>query len=62
MRQIYRPLQAFAADETGTTSVEYALIAIIVAVGIVSSLGTYTGVLTTTYNDVGASLTSASAN
>ena len=45
MARYCRTLSIFVADDAGTTSVEYALIALIVGVGIVSALGTFTGIL-----------------
>ena len=39
----------FASDESGATAIEYGLIAAIVGVGIIASLGTLKTALTTTF-------------
>lgn len=49
----------FMKDESGATAIEYGLIAAIVAVGIIASLGKLSSALQTTFNNVGDNLTSA---
>jgi pilus assembly protein Flp/PilA len=52
-------IKSFAADESGATAIEYGLIAAIVGVGIIVSLGTLKVALTTTFTRVGTSMTTA---
>ncbi|MFA5948999.1 MAG: Flp family type IVb pilin [Hyphomicrobium sp.] len=49
----------FVKDESGATAIEYGLIAAIVGVGLVGSLGTLKTNLATTFTNVGTSLTTA---
>ena len=49
----------FVSDESGATAIEYGLIAAIVGVGIIASLGTLKVALTTTFRNVGTSMTTA---
>jgi pilus assembly protein Flp/PilA len=52
----------FMNDESGATAIEYGLIAAIVSVGIITSLGTVKTALNTTFTNIGTSLSSAAAN
>lgn len=49
----------FMNDESGATAIEYGLIAAIVAVGIIASLGTLKGYLNDTFTKVGTELNTA---
>jgi pilus assembly protein Flp/PilA len=49
----------FAKDESGATAIEYGLIAAIVGVGIIASLGILRNGLATTFNTVSTNLTNA---
>ncbi|BAX57445.1 MULTISPECIES: Flp family type IVb pilin [Burkholderia cepacia complex] len=49
----------FLREEDGVTAIEYGLIAGLVAIGIVTALGTLEGGLTTLFTNVGNKLTSA---
>jgi pilus assembly protein Flp/PilA len=49
----------FMNDESGATAIEYGLIAAIVSVGIIASLSTVKTALNLTFNNIGASLTTA---
>lgn len=46
----------FASDESGATAIEYGLIAAIVGVGLITSLGNLKTSLEGTFNEVGAAL------
>jgi pilus assembly protein Flp/PilA len=50
----------FVKDESGATAIEYGLIAAIVGVGIILSLGVLKNGLATTFNTVSTNLTTAS--
>jgi pilus assembly protein Flp/PilA len=54
-----RLIQRFSADEEGATAIEYALIAVIVAVGIIASLQPIPGALSAIFEAVAAALSSA---
>lgn len=47
----------FMNDESGATAIEYGLIAAIVAVGIITSLGTLKTALVGTFTSIGTTLT-----
>ncbi len=49
----------FMNDESGATAIEYGLIAAIVSVGIIASLGTVKTALISTFTTIGTSLTTA---
>ena len=49
----------FASDESGATAIEYGLIAAIVGVGIIASLGTLKTALTTTFISEANTMTTA---
>ena len=51
----------FAADESGVTAIEYGLIAALVAVGIITVLGTLKTSLNTTFTSIITALNSASS-
>lgn len=54
--------KSFASDESGATSIEYALIASIVSMCIVAGLTSSRDSLTATFNKVGSELSSNVAN
>jgi len=49
----------FVSDESGATAIEYGLIAAIVGVGIIVSLGTLKDALEATFNTTSSAMTSA---
>jgi pilus assembly protein Flp/PilA len=49
----------FVSDESGATAIEYGLIAAIVGVGIITSLGTLKSALVTTFNATSTAMTGA---
>jgi pilus assembly protein Flp/PilA len=49
----------FVSDESGATAIEYGLIAAIVGVGIIVSLGTLKTALVTTFNSASTAMTNA---
>ena len=52
-------INKLARDEDGATAIEYGLIAALVAVGIIASLGTLRGGLDSIFNGVGGRLSTA---
>ena len=52
-------MKRFLTDESGATAIEYGLIAAIVGVGLIASLGNLKTALQSTFNSVGTSLTTA---
>ena len=52
-----RVIKRFIKDEKGVTAIEYALIASIVSISIVASLGTLKAGLNTIFNNVNSGLT-----
>ena len=52
-------VQGFKSDESGATAIEYALIAAIVGIGIITALGLMKDQLNATYNTVEGSLQEA---
>jgi pilus assembly protein Flp/PilA len=52
-------IKRFIKDDSGATAIEYGLIAAIVGVGIIASLGTLRNGLRTTFNTVATNMTSA---
>ena len=50
----------FVSDESGATAIEYGLIAAIVGVGIIASLGTLKAALVTTFGKASTEMTTAS--
>lgn len=53
-------IKNFANDESGATAIEYGLIAALIAVGLISILGTLKGSLIGTFTKVSGSLDAAS--
>ncbi len=51
----------FGKDESGATAIEYALIAAIVGIGIITALGTMKTELNNTFESVESALTSANS-
>jgi pilus assembly protein Flp/PilA len=49
-------LKRFAADESGATAIEYALIASLVAVAIIAALNAMTAKMQRTFNEVAGNL------
>lgn len=54
--------KSFVSDESGATSIEYALIAGVISICIVAGLTSARNQLTTTFNKVGSELSSNIAN
>ncbi len=52
-------LRRFVRDESGATAIEYGLIAAIIAVGLIASLQTLQGNLTSTFDKVGTAVSTA---
>ncbi|MCB9793707.1 MAG: Flp family type IVb pilin [Alphaproteobacteria bacterium] len=57
MTSTLRDLRAFYLDEAGATSIEYALIATVVSVGIIASLQYFTSSLNNLWNYVSSTIT-----
>lgn len=55
-------LRFFLSDESGATSIEYALIAGVLSIAIAASLTSMRGELQSTFTDVGTELNSNAAN
>jgi len=51
----------FVKDESGVTAMEYGMIAALIAVAILTALGTIGTQLNTTFTNIGTSLTNANA-
>ena len=51
-----RSLKRFAADESGATAIEYALISSLVAIAIITSLNSLGSHLKTVFNEVASNL------
>ncbi len=51
-----KTLNRFAVDESGVTAIEYALIASLIAVFIITAVQTVGGKVSTVFNEVGATL------
>ena len=49
-------LKSFLANESGATAIEYALIAALVAVGIISSINGMSSKLQATFNEIAGNL------
>ncbi len=52
-------LKRFLLDDSGATAIEYGLIAAIVGVGLIASLGNLKTALDTTFNNVGTTMSSS---
>ena len=57
--RIHDLVEGFQKDESGATAIEYALIAAIVGIGIITALGLMKDQLNATYNTVEGSLQEA---
>jgi pilus assembly protein Flp/PilA len=55
-------VRQFAIEETGATAIEYSLIAVLIAIGIVGSLSVFGGGLANLFNFVADSTGNAMAN
>jgi len=53
---MFKSIRAFAADESGVTAIEYALIASLIAVFIITAVQTVGTKVSTVFNEVGNSL------
>jgi pilus assembly protein Flp/PilA len=62
MAHMLTVVKSFAANESGATSIEYALIAAIVSIAIVSALSSVRTNLQSTLNKVSSELGAAAAN
>jgi pilus assembly protein Flp/PilA len=51
----------FAADQSGATAIEYGLIAALIAVALISILGTLSGSLSSTFQAISTKLTNANS-
>jgi pilus assembly protein Flp/PilA len=54
--EMFRPLKAFVANESGATAIEYALIASLIAVAIIVSITVLGTQLQNTFNEVSSNL------
>ncbi len=52
--------KSFLNDESGATAIEYGIIAAVVAVGLIASLGTLKNNMGTAFNNIGNSMINAS--
>jgi pilus assembly protein Flp/PilA len=55
-KDVVKSLKRFAADESGATAVEYALISSLVAIAIITSLNSLGSHLKTVFNEVASNL------
>jgi pilus assembly protein Flp/PilA len=53
---MFKSVKKFAADESGVTAIEYALIASLIAVFIITALQTVGTKVSTVFNEIGATL------
>jgi pilus assembly protein Flp/PilA len=53
---MFQSIKKFVADESGVTAIEYALIASLIAVFIITALTTVGGKVSTVFSEVGATL------
>lgn len=51
-----KPIKNFLVDESGATAIEYALIASLIAVAIITAVSTVGGKVSTVFTEVGNSL------
>ena len=58
---MHKLLTKFAQEESGATAIEYALIAAIVGIGIITALNSLKTQLNATFNQVSTDLTTANA-
>lgn len=62
MASLFSKWKSFAADEAGSTAIEYALIAGIIAIAIVVSLTAARDELSSTFTKIGTELSANAAN
>ena len=55
-QQVFKSIKKFAADEAGVTAIEYALIASLIAVFIITAVQTVGTKVSTVFTEVGKSL------
>jgi pilus assembly protein Flp/PilA len=55
-KKVFKSMKNFAADESGVTAIEYALIASLIAVFIITAVQTVGTKVSTVFNEVGATL------
>ena len=53
---MFRSMKTFAADQSGVTAIEYALIASLIAVFIITAVQTVGTKVSTVFNEIGTSL------
>lgn len=53
---MFRSMKAFAADQSGVTAIEYALIASLIAVFIITAVQTVGTRVSTVFNEIGTTL------
>ena len=51
-----QPVRRFLREETGATAIEYAVVAAILAIGVVGTLDNIRGSLSTTFNTISSDL------
>ncbi len=62
MAKLWSRVKRFACDDSGSTAIEYSLIAVIVSISIVFSLTNVKTTLTATFTKVGTELKSNTSN
>jgi pilus assembly protein Flp/PilA len=55
-KKMFKPVKKFVADESGVTAIEYALIASLIAVFIITAVQTVGTKVSTVFNEVGNTL------
>ena len=55
-QNVFKSMKNFAADESGVTAIEYALIASLIAVFIITAVQTVGTKVSTVFNEVGSTL------
>jgi pilus assembly protein Flp/PilA len=53
---MFKSIRSFAADEAGVTAIEYALIASLIAVFVITAVQAVGGKINTVFNEVGNTL------
>ncbi len=56
---IFESFRRFCKDEQGATAIEYGLIGVLISVGIITALITYTDSASTMYNYISSTVTTA---
>ncbi|CAG36268.1 Flp family type IVb pilin [Desulfotalea psychrophila] len=56
MKETLNMIQTFVKDESGVTAIEYALIASLIAIGIIAAVTIIGGVLNTTFQRIATAL------